>query len=246
MKESDVEVHQLGADTLHCVLRGAHNRNALNPAMVSGLRKVVDRVESNDEIVCVVITAGASPDFCAGGDLKYLRELSTADALGFSDSVFQLCRSIRSSAAVWSAMLVGRTLGGGAELAMACDFRFAAVDAVMCFSQLKMGLPSGWGGFSRLVEEVGQVRALNVILQAEELDQKAQTLLGLSLAFDGEPLQAFDAWRSKWCVSEPSLLKSVFGIVKNRNERRVERNAFEQHWGEKSHCEALARFFDRS
>ena len=129
---------------------------------------------------------------------------------------------------------------------MACDLRFAAPDAVMCFSQMKMGLPSGWGGFSRLVEELGRARTLKAILHAEEFDQRAQVSLGLSLEFDGDLLQAFDTWRSKWCSQEPSLLKSVFGIIKNRNVRSVERNAFKQHWGEQAHRDALARFFDRS
>lgn len=246
MKESYVDINELGTDTLHCILRGAHNRNALNPGIVTGLMKVIDRVESNDVIVSVVITAGESPDFCAGGDLKYLRRLSTSESLGFSDSVFDLCRAIRSSAAVWSAMLVGRTLGGGAELAMACDLRFAAADAVMCFSQMKMALPSGWGGFSRLVEEVGRARALNAILCAEELDQQAQVSLGLSMGFDEDPISAFTTWRSKWCSQDPSLQRSVIGIVKNRNERSVERDAFERHWGNTSHRDALARFFARS
>lgn len=238
-------ISEAGDGVLHCALSRSQKRNALNPDLVTALLNLAVRVQTREDIVCVLLTAGDSPDFCAGGDLGYLNGLSASQALAFSDKVYELCVGIESSPALWCAILKGRTLGGGAELALACDQRYVTACSTLSFSQLKMGLPSGWGGFHRLVCQVGRSQAMSMVLNAQTLDATAQVDAGLSEFMAGDELGTMRNHIKKWCTQDPAVIRSALRTLKSNGQRDVERAAFSERWGKKAHRNALSSFLDR-
>lgn len=238
-------ISEPGDGIVQCALSRPHKRNALNNELVNELLDLVVLVQRREDLVCVILTGGDSPDFCAGGDLGYLGGLSKSDAAEFSDRVYALCKGIETSPALWCVMLCGRTLGGGAELALACDRRFVHEGASLAFSQLKMGLPSGWGGFARLSKELGRDRALDMVLKAEVLDAESQVRLGLSHAIKTDGLSAVKQWMNDWCTQDAAVLRSAMTTFKSNGDRAVERAMFEERWGRSAHREALSVFETR-
>jgi enoyl-CoA hydratase len=240
-----VLISEVGGGVVHCAMTRPDKRNALNPDLITALLDLTQLVQSRKEIVGVLLTGGDSPDFCAGGDLDYLNGLSKAEALGFSDRVYELCIRIESSPALWCAVLKGRTLGGGAELALACDRRYATECATLSFTQLKMGLPSGWGGFHRLVSHVGRSTAIKMILKAQSLDAAAQVEAGLAELINGDELTMFKADIAGWCTEDPAVIRSALETLKSGGQRAVEQAAFSKCWGQQAHRNALRSFLDR-
>ncbi len=238
-------ISEEGNGIMRCALSRPSKRNALNAELVSELLELVDLVQRREDLVCVVLTSGESPDFCAGGDLAYLGKLSQSDAAEFSDRVYALYEGIEASPAIWCAMLSGRTLRGGAELALACDRRFVHQDASLSFSQLKMGLPSGWGGFARLSRQMGHAQALSMVLEAQVIDANTQVRTGLSHAIELNELTTIKQWMGRWCTQDSLVLRSAITTLKSNGDRAVERTMFTQRWGKAAHREALIAFENR-
>ena len=101
------------------------------------------------------------------------------------------------------------------------------------------GVAEWLGRLLAIGEELGRARTLKAILHAEEFDQRAQVSLDSQL--DGDPLQAFDTWRSKWC-SRAVVAQECIWHYQESKCTQCGRNAFKQHWGEQAHRDALARF----
>lgn len=238
-------ISEVGDGIIRCALSRPKKRNALNAELVEKLLELTEVVELRQELVCVMLTAGDSPDFCAGGDLGFLSGLSSSEALAFSDKVYRLCVRIESSPALWCAMLRGKTIGGGAELALACDRRFVTECSTLSFSQLKMGLPSGWGGFARLSRQVGHATAVGMILEAQVLDTQTQIQYGMSESILGDDVKTMQEWMSRWCTRDAAVLRSAMKTLKGDGERAIERTMFAQSWGQTAHREALESFLTR-
>ena len=244
---SAIEYHEQMDGVLWCTLNAGNGANAINPQVVAGLQEVVDYVDQHADIVAVVVSAGGGRHFCAGGDLRYLAGLSTSEAVAFSETVFTLCDAIEHSPAVWCAMLKGAVLGGGAELALAFDIRFAHPDVRFVFSQLKMGLTSGWGGFGRLSQLVGRTKALNLVLNAAELSAHDLQSAGIvEMLSTVDEKAAFDGWRSSWCTKDARTIRASIKVLKNPNERVIEREVFRSLWGSATHRRALNAFLNKA
>lgn len=231
------------AGVLWCTLKDDRRANVINPAFLDGLDGVLKRVEERLHLTTVVLSAGDSKHFCAGGDLRFLANLSKDEANTFSDRVFEICSRIEGSPTLWCAMLKGAVLGGGAELALACDVRFAHPNTHFAFSQLKMGLTSGWGGFARLVAAVGRQKALSLVLTAKSLDADALSELDLAVALtSNDERDEFANWVRDWCTDDPTLLRGAIGVMKRSADRTIERETFRNLWQGVSHRNALQAF----
>src|SRR2546423_2522969 len=139
-------------------------RNALNLATMRSLGLALDEAESKRARVLVIRGAGDKA-FCAGGDLKELEHMRSAEQAA------QMARTMRTTLDRLNilrmpvlAALNGDALGGGAELALACDFRIAAAHARIGFTQISLGLMPAWGASERLAALVGRGRALHMLL----------------------------------------------------------------------------------
>lgn len=159
----DIRVEQDGAVLVLTVDR-PHARNALAPATMAELDALLAGMAARDDVRCAVLTGAGDRAFIAGGDLK---ELESGRDEAFGARLAREMRDTLDRIAVLPipvvAALNGAAIGGGAEVAVACDFRVAADDASIGFTQALLGVTPAWGGIERLGALVGRGRALYLL-----------------------------------------------------------------------------------
>ena len=131
--------------------------NALNSEVLRQLGDTFRGLE-RDPSVRVVVLAGSASDFCAGADIGEMARKNLADGREFGFSGQAVCRQIEEFRAPVVALVRGRALGGGLELALACDFILATEDAVLGLPEVQFGIHPGFGGASRLTRQIGSAR----------------------------------------------------------------------------------------
>ena len=163
--------------------------NALSSAVLRELAQAFDKVGASDARALIVTGAGTKA-FCAGADIKELtgRSLSgqRRDA-AFGQAVLSRLDTLPIPSV---AAINGYAFGGGLELALACTFRIAVVNAKMGLPEIKLGLIPGYGGTQRLPRTVGEARALEMILCGRIVDADEALRIGLvHRIVDGDPVQ---------------------------------------------------------
>lgn len=154
-------------------------RNALALQTMAELDEALDTVRTERARVLVIRGAGDKA-FCAGGDIKELEQMrSEEDAIAMAHRMRATLDRIPQLAIPVIAGLNGDALGGGAELALACDFRIAASHARIGFTQISLGLMPAWGASERLAALVGRGRALSILLGGQIMSADEAQQLGL-------------------------------------------------------------------
>jgi enoyl-CoA hydratase/carnithine racemase len=165
-------------------------RNALALRTMAELDEALDAVRAKRSRVLVIRGAGDKA-FCAGGDLKELEHMrSGEDAADMARSMRATLDRIPQLAFPVIAAINGDAFGGGAELALACDFRIAAAHARIGLTQITLGLMPAWGVSERLAAMVGRGRALHLLLNGETL--AASEALAAGLVEEVVPSELFD------------------------------------------------------
>ena len=157
--------------------------NALDDALIARLDAVLDEIAGDDEVTVLHIRSEQKA-FCAGADLALMRAcFATADGpdtmLKLVSRMQWLLERIEASPVVALAEIGGAALGGGLELALACDIRVAAAEAKLGFPEVGLGLLPGAGGTQRLTRLCGRGVANRLILGAEVVDGAEAERLGL-------------------------------------------------------------------
>jgi enoyl-CoA hydratase/carnithine racemase len=137
-------------------------RNALNRRVMEELRAVLDGFREDDGVGAVVVTGAAEKAFVAGADIGELRERTMLD--GLAASMQRLYDEVEGFEKPTIAAVNGYALGGGCELAMACDIRIAAENARFGLPETALSIIPGAGGTQRLARLVGKGRAIEMIL----------------------------------------------------------------------------------
>jgi len=153
-------------------------RNALTTPMLRLLDAALLACEEDLE-TCVVIITGET-DFCAGADLREMSRMTPDQAKEFSQLGHAVFRRIESLSKVVIAAVVGNALGGGCELALACDIRLAGESARFGLPEVNLGLIPGFGGTQRLSALVGPGRARELILTGRIVDAREAAAIGLA------------------------------------------------------------------
>jgi enoyl-CoA hydratase/carnithine racemase len=144
-------------------------RNALAVRTMVEIDDALTEIQASKARVLVVRGAGDRA-FCAGGDLKELERMRSADdAAAMAVRMRTTLDRITAMSIPVVAALNGDALGGGAELALACDFRIAAAHARIGFTQISLGLMPAWGASERLAALVGRGQALHMLLTGRVL-----------------------------------------------------------------------------
>jgi enoyl-CoA hydratase/carnithine racemase len=155
-------------------------RNALSKAVVAELQQHVQRVSGPDRLVrAVVLTGAGDKAFCAGADLKERSGMSEEEVRRFLEQLRRTFRSIELSDCVFIAFVNGAALGGGTELALACDLRVAAPTAQLGLTEVKLGIIPGGGGTQRLPRLIGKGAAKELILTGRRVEAAEALALGL-------------------------------------------------------------------
>ena len=151
--------------------------NALCQALMDELTEALDKIETDDEIGCVVLT-GSERAFAAGADIKEMQPKSYMDVYKQDFITANWERVTRCRKPVIAAV-AGYALGGGCELAMMCDFILAADTAKFGQPEINLGVMPGAGGTQRLTRFVGKSKAMEMCLTARMMDAQEAEQSGL-------------------------------------------------------------------
>lgn len=158
---------------------GEARRNTLSRAMVADLAHHLRRIRSRPELRCVVLTGKGRRAFCAGADLKERAGMGQGEVKAFLGTLREALRAVETAAPVFLAALNGAALGGGLELALACDLRIASETAELGLPEVTLGIIPGGGGTQRLPRAIGLARAKDLILTGRRVGASEALSLGL-------------------------------------------------------------------
>ena len=137
--------------------------NALDKEVVTELYTEIETVGIDDKIKTVIITGSGERSFCAGGDLRYVINIDPIEAERYASFMHSLLNKIENLEKPVIAAINGYALGGGCQLALACDVRIASSNAKIGQTEVTVGIPPGWGGTQRLFRIVGPAKAKELI-----------------------------------------------------------------------------------
>ena len=152
--------------------------NAMNAGMLEELSEAAERVENDDEVRVLVIT-GTGRAFIAGADIAYMRGLTPQQAKAWSELGQKTVGKLENMKKPVIAAVNGYALGGGTELALACDIRVASDKAVFGQPEVKLGMIAGFGGTQRLPRLVGPGLAKEMLFTGDHYDAEAALRMGL-------------------------------------------------------------------
>ncbi len=229
-------------------------RNALARATMASLGAAVARLGEMEDVRCVVI-AGAGDCFIAGGDLRDLQALTTAEAGADMARTMQTALDALSALPVpVSAAVDAFAIGGGAEVALAADLRVLAPDAWLAFRQADFAVSTAWGGSWRLARLVGPARALHLLATGERIGAAEARRLGLADEIAGHGERALDHARAlahRIARRPAHVLRTMKQLVQAaplpaEAHRALEARLFGETWGHPAHFQAVDRFLERA
>jgi len=161
-------------------------RNALSPELMEQLASELEHLDPDPDVRCIVV-AGSEKVFAAGADIKAMAERSFAEALRHPAASFW--RRLAAIKTPTIAAVSGYALGGGCELALACDMIVAAESAKFGQPEINLGIIPGGGGTQRLARVLGKQRAMELVLTGRRFGAEEARALGLV-----NRVVADDAW----------------------------------------------------
>lgn len=226
-------------------------RNALDAATFLELARAIDRAAHEPALRAVILTADGEA-FAAGGDLRELRGARSAeDGARLADLGRSVCDGLAALSVPVIAALQGAAIGGGSELAIACDLRVAAPGASLCFKHAHMGVTTAWGVMPRLVSLAGHAGAARLLLTAQTLGASEALRLGLvdAVSVDAACLPLAERWAADVVRGAPLAVAGMKALLRaaSRNDalRALERETFAPTWASADHADAVEAFFER-
>lgn len=229
------------------------SHNAINFAVMDELENLLDDLESNSTIRCLILTGSGDDTFISGGDLREFHTIKTAEeAKPMAKRMLSILRRLETLPCWTIAAINGAAFGGGCEIMLGCDFRFSTPEATFGFTQGKFYLPPGWGGLTRLVEKVGRSTALLWLAEAKVVD--AETALQHQLIDQLSGNQRADDYG--WDYAQ-KLITNDRAFIKNLKEGAMritrarwqaieaELDSFAQFWECDLHEQRVEKFLNR-
>jgi len=186
----------------HLVLRREDGRNAISPVLLGELEGALDAVAQAQQVKLLVLR-GEGKVFSVGVDLAAVEALPPREALDFFRRGRALIRRLDGLNALTVAAVNGLALGGGFELALACDLRWAHARAVFGFPECKRGLIPAWGGIRFLHRHLASEQALALVTSGDSLGVRTAYSVGLvdrifeGRDFTGRVSTAIEAFRAR-------------------------------------------------
>lgn len=153
--------------------------NALNAATLAELAQVIARVAADADARTLLVTGAGDKAFVAGADISEMQQLTAEQARVFSTQGMQVMHALEALPLPVIALVHGYALGGGCELALACDWIIASERAVFGQPEVNLGIPPGFGGTQRLARLVGRARALELVTTARQVKAGEALAIGL-------------------------------------------------------------------
>ena len=184
--------------------------NSLTPDMLVELCSLCDRIETDRDILCVLLTAAGNRFYCAGADINAWSGYSPQEFARYwvrsGHRVFdRIARMSKPSIAV----LAGNAFGGGLELAAACDIRVMAPGAVLALPETSVGIVPGWSGTQRLARLLPEPVVKEMALFGRRLTAERALALGFAAEVSDDPLSAARAIAAKLMDTSPAATEAA-------------------------------------
>jgi enoyl-CoA hydratase len=153
--------------------------NAINPDVLRELNDALDRIEGDNSIRVLILTGEGEKAFVAGADIAYIKRLLPLQGRKFSRDGQDLLFRLESLSIPVIACVNGFALGGGTEIAMACDFVYASANAKFGQPEINLGIIPGFGGTQRLSRLVGKSMAKELCMTGEMIGAQEAKEIGL-------------------------------------------------------------------
>ena len=248
-----LNVEERDGGLLYLTLNRPRQHNALSFALLERLRETLESYARDAALKCVIVTGAGDKSFCAGGDLHELDSMRSLDeAREISRIGRRALDAVRYFPVPVAAALNGDALGGGAELALACDYCLAARHARLGFLQARLNLMTAWGGAADVLARCGSARGMMLLLRAKRLSAREARQAGL-IDVVGDERQSADELAQAWSASMTERSRAVLrgqkalAVIMRRRMHEALAEAEEQHmanaWTDPAHWEAVRQSF---
>lgn len=153
--------------------------NAINSMMVGELVDTLHEINSNDDTRAVILTGAGEKSFCVGMDLKERLTMSDTELATQRQQAMEMFKSIRECTRPLIAAVNGYALGGGLEIALACDFIISSAEATFGLPEVTKGIMPGGGGTQLLPQRIGIARASEMIFTGDSINAEKANTIGL-------------------------------------------------------------------
>ncbi|MFH1775180.1 MAG: enoyl-CoA hydratase-related protein [Chloroflexota bacterium] len=188
--------------------------NAINSQLMADFREVLGEVESDADMRVLIIT-GAGKAFQAGADIGDLARMTPLELHQWNHRVLEGWRQLEALGKPVIAAINGFALGGGLELALACDIRVAAENAKLGLPEVSLGIIPGTGGTQRLPRLIGKGQAMEMLLTGEAIGAEEAYRIGLvnKVVAKGQAVAAAEEIALKIIKNGPLAVKMVKDAV---------------------------------
>lgn len=153
--------------------------NALNQDVMKELDEIVKAADANDDVYVMIITGAGEKSFVAGADIGFMSNMTSAEGKAWGLEGNRVFLDIENAAKPVIAAINGFALGGGCELAMACDIRVASDNARFAQPEVGLGITPGFGGTQRMPRLLGRSKAMELILTTRQIKAAEAKEIGL-------------------------------------------------------------------
>lgn len=228
--------------------------NALNLEAMVAFWHTIREIKADDSIRVLILTGAGDKAFCSGGDLVELSQhIEENDAHYFTRIMREALAEMENLPIPVIGAINGYALGGGSEIALACDMRIVDSATKMGMVQINMALTPGWGAGQRLLRLVGYSKAMELLLKGTILS--ADDLLDLKLANqkveEGMSLQIALSFAEEIASRPPKVVHGIKTLLRAgltqspASAQQTEQDIFPSLWADTAHIEAVATFFER-
>ncbi len=229
-------------------------RNALDLATIRELDATIGALEDDEELRAVVLTGAGPSVFVSGGDLKDFQKVEGTNAgRRLARSMQRVLARLEGLEIPVIGAINGTTLGGGTEVAAACDMRIASANASFGFRQIQMGIMPAWGLTHRLPRIVGTSRALELLLTGRTITAEEAKDIGFveRVVPAGEARRAAMELAATIAANPPLSVRLIKQAVHGARDASaassqvLEAGLFGLVWGSEDHAEAVRAFFEK-
>jgi enoyl-CoA hydratase len=160
-------------------INNPRQKNALTAEVLDQLAQAFERATSRHSPGATIILTGVADIFASGANIQELQKTNGGDALEFARYGQQLFQSIAHAEQLTIAAINGHCIGGGLDLALACQLRFASRTATFRHPGATLGIITGWGGTQRLPRLIGEARTLDLFTTARVVNSQEALEIGL-------------------------------------------------------------------